>query len=197
LRNTVSTCLLGIGVLLITIGFITGIVVANDEYGGFQIVVALYWWLSGIVSGFIFIGLSEIIHLLQRLLDANSGRATQPFQAAEPFAAASPIGRVEMAVGDAETRIKDLTIVIHGEKFKGQFWITDSEVRVMKKAMFISEAEAQLVKVISKSKLAPKYERNKDYFVIGFYEGDSLQRMQFRTYNVYDYERILKLLNLL
>jgi len=132
--------------------------VANDEYGGFQIVVALYWWLSGIVSGFIFIGLSEIIHLLQRLLDANRG-ASQPFQAAEPFASSSAVGNVGMAVGDAETRIKDLTIVMHGDKFKGQFWITDTEVRVMRKAMFRSEAEAQLVKVISKSKLAPNYER--------------------------------------
>jgi len=205
MRNTVSTCLLGIGVLLIVIGFITGVVVAGDEYGDFQIVMALYWWLSGLVSGFIFIGMSEIIHLLQKLLD-RSGVMNRSFQAAEPLrreenpvtvTAGSPFeGKVGTEQADAETRVKDLTIQLDGERFKGQFWITNSEVRVMKKSMLQSDSEAQLVKVISKSDLASNYERNKEYFVIAFHEGDSMQKLQFKTYNVYDYERILNLLNI-
>jgi len=201
MRNTVSVCLLGIGILILVISFIFGIVSGQDGYGNFAI--AIYWWLSGIVVGFFFIGLAEIINLLQKLLDKNSS-SNPSSPPAEPLnreintlyrtAAASTIGEVETGIEESETKIKDLTILLNGERFKGQLWITRSDVRVMKKSMFQSDSDAQLVKVISKSDLSPYYERNKDYFVFSFQEGNNTSKLELKTYNIYDYERIVNLL---
>jgi len=203
MRNTVSVCLLGIGVLFLALGLISGIAFAKDEYGDFLIQIALYWWLSGIVVGFFFIGLAEIINLLQKLLDQNSGSIPSS-TSAEPLnregislnktAAALTTGDVETRIEDSESKIKDLTILINGERFKGQLWITRSDIRVMKKSMLQSDSDAQLVKVISKSDLSPHYERNNDYFVFSFHEGNNTGRLEFKTPNIYDYERIVSLL---
>jgi hypothetical protein len=203
MRNTVSMCLLGIGILFIAIGFITGIAFAEDEYGNFLISVAIYYWLTGTIVGFFFIGLAEIINLLQKLLDKSSG-ATPSSPSVELIkreehssnktSPATAIGEVETRMEDSETKIKDLTILIDGERFKGQFWITPSDVKVMKKPMFQVDSDAQLVKVISKIDLSPHYERNKDYFVYSYREGNDVRKLEFMTHNIYDYERIVNLL---
>ncbi|TVX99065.1 hypothetical protein [Cohnella terricola] len=189
MRNTVSVCLLGIGGLLLAVGFIAGIVSARDIYGDFQIEIAMYWWLSAVIAGFFFIGLAEIVNLLQKLLDQNSGAT--PLSSS---AAASNIDEVETRIEESETKIKELTILINGERFKGQLWITKSDVRVIKKSMFQSDSDAQLVKVINKSDLSPHYERNNDYFVFSFHEGNNTGKLEFKTHNIYDYERIIHLL---
>ncbi|MGO4348844.1 hypothetical protein AB4Z45_25475 [Paenibacillus sp. MCAF9] len=201
MRNTVSTCLLAIGILIIAIGIISGFALSTDEYGDFQIVIALYWWISAIISGFLFIGLAEIVNLLQKLLDKNSGE-TQSIQSVSSSKheesvvndaiAFSNIGEIEGE--ESETKIKDLTILIDNERVKGEFWITKSNVRIMKKSMFQTDMDAQLVKVITKSNLSSNYVRNKDYIIFSFVEGHNDHKLAFKTHNIYDYERIVKLL---
>jgi len=203
MRNTVSTVLLGIGILFIVVGFISGIAFAQDQYGNFFISVAFYYWLSGIIAGFLFIGFAEIINLLQKLLDKGGVSAPASVSAvvvrsegdgSNTAYVASTTGEIATGSKDSETKIKDLTIVIDGERFKGQFWITPTEVKVMKKSMFQADSDAQLVKVISKSTLSSEYVRNKDYFVFNYRDGDDVRRLEYMTQNVYDYDRILSLL---
>jgi hypothetical protein len=201
MRNTISTCLMAIGVLLLAISFISGITLATDEYGDFQIEIALYWWISGIISGFVFIGLSEIVNLLQKLLDKNSG-VTQSIPSMSSYTrdenvikeTITPSPNGENETDETETKVKDLTILIDDEQIKGQFWITNSNVRIMKKSIFQSDSEAQLVKVINKSNLSADYERNKDYIIFSFIEGNNNHKLAFKTHNIYDYERIVNLL---
>jgi len=111
MRNKVSTVLLGIGIFFIVVGFISGIAFAQDEYGDFLISVAFYYWLSGIIAGFIFIGFAEIINLLQKLLDKSSGSAPASVSAngvarregdgTNIPSAASANGEVETSGGDS------------------------------------------------------------------------------------------------
>ncbi len=214
MRNTVSTCLLGIGVFLFAAGFITGIVAAQEGDGGFRFIVALYWWLSAIIAGFFFIGLSEIVHLLQRILDKSAAPSSASAESLkregeissettvtngtassrEKTAVSSNASEAQPPSEVSEGKIKDLTLVLDGERFKGQLWITASEVQVVKRSAFQSESEAQIVKVINKSDLSSDYERNKDYFVYSFKEGSRIQKLEFKTHNLYDYERIVNLL---
>ncbi|MGO4372799.1 hypothetical protein AB4Z21_18965 [Paenibacillus sp. MCAF20] len=192
---------MAIGVLLLAISFISGITLATDEYGDFQIEIALYWWISGLISGFVFIGLSEIVNLLQKLLDKNSG-VTQSIPSMSSYTrdenvikeTITPSSNGENETDETEIKVKDLTILIDDEQIKGQFWITNSNVRIMKKSMFQSDSEAQLVKVINKSNLSADYERNKDYIIFRFIEGNNNHKLAFKTYNIYDYERIINLL---
>ncbi|MGO4541242.1 hypothetical protein, partial [Paenibacillus sp. 2TAB19] len=141
---------MAIGVLLLAISFISGITLATDEYGDFQIEIALYWWISGLISGFVFIGLSEIVNLLQKLLDKNSG-VTQSIPSMSSYTrdenvikeTITPSSNGENETDETEIKVKDLTILIDDEQIKGQFWITNSNVRIMKKSMFQSDSEAQ------------------------------------------------------
>ncbi|MFC3799423.1 hypothetical protein [Cohnella sp. GCM10012308] len=87
MRNTVSVFLMGIGIIIIAIGFIAGIGLGKDANGEFSLAIALYWWLSALAAGFLFIGLSEVVHLLQKLLDRSAGAApSAPFQAEQSSA---------------------------------------------------------------------------------------------------------------
>ncbi|WP_337103273.1 hypothetical protein [Paenibacillus sp. YIM B09110] len=201
MRNTISTCLLAIGVLILAISFISGITLANDEFGDFQIKFTLYWWGSGIISGFVFIGLAEIVNLLQKLLDKQNG-VTQSIPSVSPYKADHIVSNVSVTSSsndaikteESEIIIKDLTILIDDERVKGQFWITNCNVKVMKKSMLQSNTDAELVKVINKSDISPNYEKNKDYLVFSFIEGNSSHKLAFKTHNIYDYERIVNLL---
>lgn len=201
MRNTISTCLLAIGVLLLVIGFTLGIALAADGYGHFRIVTAIYWWLSGLVSGFIFIGMAEIVNLLQKLLDKKSG-VTPSLPSMPSFEVQGESeGREDVTFsshGDkekepSEIRMKDLTIILDDERMKGEFWITDSTVAIVKKSMFQADTD-QVVKVIPKHNLSSTYERDKDYLVYRFTEDNHTRELAFKTYNVYDYERIVNLL---
>ncbi|MBB6632922.1 hypothetical protein [Cohnella thailandensis] len=199
MRNPISTWLMGIGILLIAIGFVLGLVSAGFAYGEFSFLIVLYWWLGGVVSGFIFIGMSEIVHLLQKIHDQNGGmNASGGTAAATPIApslsgeATTNTDKTE-GTEEKETPFKDLTIVVNGERFKGQLRITKSTVKIMRKSMF--DSEAQLVKAIPKSLLSTEYERDDDYIVYRFQEGSSYQKLAFKTYNVYDYEKIVNLLS--
>jgi hypothetical protein len=193
MRNPISTWLMGIGILLIAIGFVLGLVSAGFAYGEFSFLVLLYWWFGGVVSGFLFIGMSEIVHLLQKIHDQNGG-----MNASGGTAAFSPIvptraGEAETDSEETETPFKDLTIVVNGERFKGQLRIAKSTVKIMRKSMF--DSEAQLVKAIPKRLLSTEYERDDDYIVYRFQEEGGFQKLAFKTYNVYDYEKIVNLLN--
>ncbi|GLX70939.1 hypothetical protein [Paenibacillus glycanilyticus] len=199
MRNTISTCLFGIGIIIIAISFITGIVVASTQAGGFHPILALYWWLSGVAGGFLFIGLSEIVHLLQKLVDQAGTNDKQPgemrLRRAISKSGENAADTDNAAQADnAETKIKDLTILINDVRFRGYFIISKSEVKVMKKSMFQTDDDAMLVTVINKDKLSTEYERNKDYIVFPFAEGASHHKLAFKTYNVFDYERIIRLL---
>lgn len=70
--NIIAKILFFTGLIVIVIGIITGISEGNAE-NEFGISVMLYWWLSSIFLGLLFIGLSEIINLLQALVDKKAG----------------------------------------------------------------------------------------------------------------------------
>lgn len=59
-RNTISSILLGIGILEIVICLIVGLI---------NLPSSLAWWIGGFITGMIFIGFSEVIHLLQKIAD--------------------------------------------------------------------------------------------------------------------------------
>lgn len=194
-RNRVSTCLLAIGVFILAAGFIMGIIVAVDVYGSFM--YALYWWLSAIVSGFFFIGLAEIVNLLQKLLDKGSNThpaQTKPVIQTQKSLATSEV-EPEAANELEEILFKDLTIVMDEDvRLKGQFCMTKSDLKVMKKSMLQSDTEAELVKVIPIDNLSADFEKNKDYIIFTFTEGDTIHKLAFKTHNIYDYERIVRLI---
>ncbi|WP_201000917.1 hypothetical protein [Paenibacillus glycanilyticus] len=193
MRNNISTCLMGIGILLLVIGFIEGLVF-GDAPDGFHMTIALYWWLSGVTAGFIFIGLSEIVNLLQKLV--NKFDANQPVQSGilSLFQPTSSSSIQEKIAEASDTKIKDLTILIDDVRFKGFFVFTDTEVRVMKKSLFQAESEAVLIKEISKNSLSADFERDEDYVIFSFTESGGIHKLAFKTYNIYDYERIINLL---
>ncbi|WP_336772509.1 hypothetical protein [Paenibacillus sp. MMO-58] len=193
MRNNISTCLMGIGILLLVIGFIEGLIFGNAP-DGFHMTIALYWWLSGVTAGFIFIGLSEIVNLLQKLVTKFD--ADQPIQPGilSLFQPTSSRSVQEKIAEVSDTKIKDLTILIDDVRFRGFFVFTDTEVKVMKKSLFQAESEAVLIKEISKNSLSADFERDADYVIFQFTEGSSLHKLAFKTFNIYDYERIINLL---
>ncbi|WP_336786180.1 hypothetical protein [Paenibacillus sp. MMO-177] len=187
MRNIISTCLMGIGILLLVIGFIAGLIIGID-HDGFHMIIALYWWLSGVTAGFIFIGLSEIVNLLQKLVNR--------FDANHIPQNAGPSSRIEEdSIAEVtDTKIKDLTILIDDVRFRGFFVISDAVVKVMKKSLFQAESEAVLIKEISKNSLSTDFERDGDYVIFHFAESNSKHKLAFKTFNIYDYERIINLL---
>ncbi|ACT02277.1 hypothetical protein [Paenibacillus sp. JDR-2] len=192
MRNNISTCLMGIGILLLVIGFIEGLILGNAP-DGFHMTIALYWWLSGVTAGFIFIGLSEIVNLLQKLVTKFD--ADQPVQSGilslfQPTTSRS----IEEKIAEvSDTKVKDLTILIDDVRFRGFFVFTDAEVKVMKKSLFQAESEAVLIKEISKNSLSADFERDADYVIFHFTEGSRKHKLAFKTFNIYDYERIINL----
>ena len=57
--------------------FIVGIVLGQPEKSydsDFVLSIVLYWWIGGIVTGMLIIGFSEIINLLQRLVDGSDSK---------------------------------------------------------------------------------------------------------------------------
>ncbi|MEX2460108.1 MAG: hypothetical protein WD469_02195 [Paenibacillaceae bacterium] len=60
-----------IGYVEIIVGIIIGVVqgnfIGNMVSGGFNFSVALSWWVSSIIIGVLFIGLAEIINLLDAI----------------------------------------------------------------------------------------------------------------------------------
>jgi len=191
MRNVISTCLLGIGIVIIIVGFILGISFGIAQYGEFSFVPALYWWLSGIVSGFLFIGMSEIVNLLQKIVDKQ---ITGSIQSQSPIV--EPRFETGMAAEDGDsdkvTKINGLTILIGNERFKGSFWIDNDTLRVMKKSMFQSDSEAQLITSIDKNNISSGYEFDKEYLILKF--NDSRQKIAFRTHTIHDYDRVIELL---
>lgn len=71
--NSTAKGILNFGWILIVLGVIVGI-----YYGVSQnTVVGLYLALSAAIIGTLFIGLSEIIHLLQKLIDKDSIKSSK------------------------------------------------------------------------------------------------------------------------
>lgn len=185
-RNTVSVFLMGIGILIIAIGFIAGIGLGKDAYGDFSLAVALYWWLSALAAGFLFIGLSEVVHLLQKLLDRSAGAA--PFQAVQvsdgrmpaaiPTAAGTAraegvTGSYSASADQAQPAVPGETVVQHAnpargvEQFKGLTILLDG--RKIKGAFRFGP---ELLQIVSQSK--------------------GTRKLAFKTHNLYDYDRIVK-----
>lgn len=191
MRNVISTFLLGIGIVIIVVGFILGISFGIDQYGEFSLAPALYWWLSGIVSGFIFIGMSEIVNLLQKIVDKQ---ITGSIQSQSPIV--EPHLETGMAAEDGDsdkvTKINGLTILMGNERFKGSFWIDYNTLKVMKKSMFQTDSEAQLITSIDKNNISSGYEFDKEYLILKY--NDSRQKIAFRTHTIHDYDRVIELL---
>ena len=77
-RNSIAKILSTIGWFIYIGGAIAGIVIGNVEvpytftsgsYTEFSFALAFTYWAISFVSGTVFIGFSEIIHLLQKLVD--------------------------------------------------------------------------------------------------------------------------------
>ena len=69
-ENGVSKILRMISVAIAVIGFILGFVVGNNAYGHELLTMIIYWTISFIFS-MSFLGFSEIILLLQKLVDKS------------------------------------------------------------------------------------------------------------------------------
>jgi hypothetical protein len=71
MNNLVGKIILVIGFVEIFAGLLVGLVFgsATDAYGTstFNIKIALIWWISGFVTGMLFIGFSEVIKLLDNI----------------------------------------------------------------------------------------------------------------------------------
>ena len=202
-RNPISICLYGIGLLLILIAFVAGIVFSIDENSEIHMTIMLYWWLSGLVSGFAFIGMSEMVHLLQKIHDQrgsahpSSGSSQFPMPVGGYRTAASEWSgneEREEAADDSEVKFRDLTIQLDDEKLKGEFWITNEELSIMKRSLFQEDFQAQVVRRIKKSSLSDTFEKSKDYLIYSFTEGNNRHRLAFKTHHIFDYERIVALL---
>lgn len=96
---------MGIGIAIVAIGFIAGLVLGKDAYGEFSIAIVFYWWLSALAAGFLFIGLSEIVHLLQKLVDRSAAPAPLQSGQLEPgrmpaaMQTAAETARTQEAIG--------------------------------------------------------------------------------------------------
>ncbi|WP_165279920.1 hypothetical protein [Paenibacillus protaetiae] len=206
-RNLVSNCLLAIGCGIIAVGFIAGIAL-SWEMGRFHFVIALYWWLSAIVSGFVFIGLSEIIHLLQNIYDRlNCSALPQPghhssFENGAVRANNLDDSPNEPVTPDSESshntpvKFNGLTVRLDQEKMKAEFWITADSLHIMKRSVFQPEFDAKLIKKIRKTDINRNFEKEKDYLIFTFHDPGTRtwHRLAFKTYTIHDYERIVTLL---
>lgn len=66
-RNNVSSILLGVGTFEMILCFIVGFVVGQPEanmHEGYRYIYALPWWIGGFITGMLFLGLAEVIRLL-------------------------------------------------------------------------------------------------------------------------------------
>ncbi|WP_094093510.1 hypothetical protein [Paenibacillus physcomitrellae] len=71
-RNLTSRILFWIGILVLAFGFVSGFVAGSintDEDTGFHFTVTLSIWASYMIPGFLIIGFSEVIRLLQDVRD--------------------------------------------------------------------------------------------------------------------------------
>lgn len=65
-QNKIAGILKAMGFTIMGIAFIVGLAIGNESYP-FDYFAALVPWCSGVVSGMIFIGFSEIINLLDKI----------------------------------------------------------------------------------------------------------------------------------
>ena len=194
MKNPIAICLFSLGVLTIFVAFIAGIITANDNYDGFQFYVALAWWLSGIVAGIFFMGIGEIINLLQKLLNQkiDSAQSSKKFELAHSENNVLPNDNT--IIESTEIKIEDLTIMLDDERFKGQFSFSKDDLKVFKISSFQPDSDAQLIMTIRKNNISPTYEERKDYFIFTYTNGNDTCRLAFKTFNIYDYQKIVNLL---
>ena len=68
-NNKIGKILKITGALIIILGIILGFILGYNHYSFLNLKLALTFWGTGFVFGFSFLGLSEIIILLQTLVD--------------------------------------------------------------------------------------------------------------------------------
>ncbi|MFD2330241.1 hypothetical protein ACFSR7_13410 [Cohnella sp. GCM10020058] len=221
MRNTVSVVLMGIGILIIAIGFIAGIGLGKDAYGEFSLAAALYWWLSALAAGFLFIGLSEVIHLLQKLLDRTASPA--PYQSARSGAGRLPTANTTAAgsaratevtggysapANQAQPEVLTEIVVQHAgmasgvEQFKGLTILLDE-----RKIKGTFRFGPELLQIVSQSMFqADEAAQNVETIPLHSFSADYLEgkdyytfsfekgtrKLAFKTHNLYDYDRIVK-----
>jgi len=198
MRNPVSISLYTLGTLIIVGSFIAGIVVSSEINHRFEFSAAIIWWSSGIILGIFFIGLGEIINLLQKLLDHKhpSDRSSSTlFSSSKNSEAFLSLEYPEdMNSDNHDVIIKDLTIVMNNERFKGQFVITPEQLTIFKKSFF--QEDAEVIVTINKNTLFPLYEKNKEYVIFSYRDLEEPIQISFKTYNMYDYQKVIDHLQL-
>lgn len=200
MRNPIAVCLYTLGILIILGAFIAGIIAANENYYGFEMSIALTWWASGIISGIFFIGIGEIINLLQKLLDHKNPSAHSRSSALSFFNDNEALSTHDHSAvftdDNLDIKIKDLTIVMNNERFKGQFLITPEELKILKKSFFQNDSEAELIATINRDNIAPAYEKNKEYIIFSYFDRNVPFQISFKTVNIYDYQKVIDHLQL-
>jgi len=197
MRNPVSISLYTIGTLIVLGSFIAGIVVSCEINHRFEFSIAITWWSSGIILGAFFIGIGEIINLLQKLLDHNhpSDRSSLTlFSSTNSEAYLNLEYPEDMNSDNQDVTIKDLTIVMNNERFKGQFLITQEQLTIYKKTFF--QHDAEVIVTIDKNTLFPFYEKNKEYVIFSYRDLEEPIQISFKTYNMYDYQKVIDHLEL-
>ncbi|MFA9555735.1 hypothetical protein ACERII_00305 [Evansella sp. AB-rgal1] len=83
--NVIGRVLFFIGIFLMIVHFIAGIYFGSIPYQYEQVWSTTFmWWIAGFVSGMLFIGFSEIIELLQRMLGQQKGNTVNVQEKEKP-----------------------------------------------------------------------------------------------------------------
>lgn len=81
-KNGIASALRSIALIIYVVGFIAGFALGNvtsplnSYFKEFSSTLALFYWISAFISGTVFLGFSEIIDLLQKLVDKDTGIKT-------------------------------------------------------------------------------------------------------------------------
>lgn len=74
-KNVIAFILKIVAYIVFILGFFVGISNGIDLHGGyntkpsFKFIITFYWWVASFISGLLLLSISEIIELLQRLVD--------------------------------------------------------------------------------------------------------------------------------
>ncbi|MBP1996130.1 hypothetical protein [Paenibacillus eucommiae] len=210
-RNIFSTILLVIGGLEILVAFIIGIAWGQPEsnYGAHNWSITLWWWIGGFISGMVFIGFSEVIHLLQKIYDkipaGNAGNQsnTHTFSATNKVESMTTNSIEHSQVEEVEVDEKEkalvsakqfngLTIKIGEQKFSGYFLISELQIEIYKKAF---AEPPKLMKTVSLQDING-VSKNGEYLIVEVNENETISHFSFKTHTVFDYQKIADLLTM-
>ncbi|USB34697.1 hypothetical protein [Paenibacillus sp. YPG26] len=68
LPNLVGIMLKSLGVLILVGGVLVGMFTGRDSANGFDLIIAMEWWVLAVMSAAFFYGMGEVVNLLDRLV---------------------------------------------------------------------------------------------------------------------------------